>query len=547
MIFTKRQHFLLAIISGLLFAFSWPMRGFAPAIFLAFIPILMLEESIRLDSRSYKSARIFGFSFLAFGVWNLLTTYWIYNAAAIGLIMALFVNGSLMSLAVLVYHKLRNQFRYSGGGQFLLILPWISYEYLHQDWDMTWSWLNIGNVFGPMSSWVQWYEYTGAFGGALWIFIVNIFLFRIIRSLMQQERKPILLNASLAVLSLAFPLLASSFLYRNYSPTNRPYEVVVVQPNIDPYNEKYGGMPYPAQMELMNKLAGQEGNSRSSFFIFPESAIQESLWEGVWDASYSIDSVERLNARFPEARIIMGASTYRTYEPGEPLRVSARYLEWDDSWYDAFNAVLFFEDGKVKGVYHKSKLVAGVERMPFSKYLQKIGFVKDLSLDFGGIVGTLGTDEVRKVFVSDLDSLRFSSVICFESVYGGYFAEFVRNGAELVFIVTNDGWWGNTAGYRQHFMFAPLRAIETRRCIARSANTGISAFISQRGDIMEQTEYWEEDVIRAELNANDKLTFYVRHGDYIARIALFLTLLFLLIALVRWILERSGRKARLAD
>ena len=138
------------------------------------------------------------------------------------------------------------------------------------------------------------------------------------------------------------------------------------------------------------------------------------------------------------------------------------------------------------------------------------------------------------------DSLRVSAVICYESVYGEFFARFARNGAELIFIVTNDGWWGYTPGHRQHFIYSRLRAIETRRSISRSANTGISAFVNQRGDILWQSEYWVPAVMKYDLNANSRITFYSRYGDYLARISAFISVMLLLIA-ISMALRKGGR------
>ena len=109
----------------------------------------------------------------------------------------------------------------------------------------------------------------------------------------------------------------------------------------------------------------------------------------------------------------------------------------------------------------------------------------------------------------------------------------MKKGAELIFVITNDGWWKNTPGYRQHLSFARLRAIETRRSVARSANTGISAFINQRGDLIQTTGWWEEAAIKSTLKRNEKMTFYVKYGDYIARISVFVSVLLILFLFVR--------------
>jgi len=136
----------------------------------------------------------------------------------------------------------------------------------------------------------------------------------------------------------------------------------------------------------------------------------------------------------------------------------------------------------------------------------------------GGTVGTLGVDSAQIPFTGR-KNLKVAPVICYESAYGEFVSHSVRNGANMIFVITNDGWWGNTPGYRQHFLFSRLRAIETRRSVARSANTGISGFINQRGDVSQATKYWVPAAIRQTINANDVLTFYVKHGDYLARIS----------------------------
>ncbi len=164
-------------------------------------------------------------------------------------------------------------------------------------------------------------------------------------------------------------------------------------------------------------------------------------------------------------------------------------------------------------LYHKSKLTPGVEILPSFNGLK---WLEKYAIDLGGTVGSLGMDPVRKVY-STVNTVPVSPAICYESIFGEFFAKFVKNGAQIMIIITNDGWWGNTAGHRQHFSFTHLRAIETRRSIARSANTGISALIDQRGDVHQVTGYWKPAVIKGTMNANAKITFYVKYGDYIAR------------------------------
>ena len=112
-------------------------------------------------------------------------------------------------------------------------------------------------------------------------------------------------------------------------------------------------------------------------------------------------------------------------------------------------------------------------------------------------------------------------MICYESIYGAYVSQYVRNGAQFLCVITNDGWWGDTPGYRQHFSYARLRAVENRRSIARSANTGISGFIDPRGDVMQSLGWDKRGALHADIPLNDRTTFYTRHGDYICSLAIY--------------------------
>ena len=106
-------------------------------------------------------------------------------------------------------------------------------------------------------------------------------------------------------------------------------------------------------------------------------------------------------------------------------------------------------------------------------------------------------------------------------------------------IITNDAWWGDTPGYRQHLSYASLRAIETRRAIARCANTGISAIISPSGKILQPTPWWEPAEIKSQIPLRSDMTFFVRHGDIIGRICTFVFELLLLALIVRFVTRRK--------
>jgi apolipoprotein N-acyltransferase len=172
--------------------------------------------------------------------------------------------------------------------------------------------------------------------------------------------------------------------------------------------------------------------------------------------------------------------------------------------------------------------VVGVENFPYQSVLKPL--IGDAMIDLGGTVAMKTTQDYRSVFEGRTEGQTIAPIICYESVYGEFVTEYVRNGANVLGIITNDAWWGNTQGHQQHLSYARLRAIETRRAIARSANTGISGFIGPRGELVATLPYDTQGGLSAKLPLETKLTFYVLAGDYLARIAIFVApLMFLII------------------
>ena len=160
--------------------------------------------------------------------------------------------------------------------------------------------------------------------------------------------------------------------------------------------------------------------------------------------------------------------------------------------------------------------------MPYKKLLSPI--IGSILLDFGGTVATRGVQDNRTNFKSN-ENVIVAPIICYESIYGSFITEYVRNGAQFLAVISNDAWWGNTEGHRQLLSYSRLRAIENRRAIARSANTGVSAFINKNGEIVKKINYNEKGILIGNVGLETKLTFYAKYGDYIARIALLMFIL----------------------
>ncbi len=530
----------MAMLSGIILSLAWPANGFPFLLFIAFVPLLYIEDFIAKNKHNFIKASVFFYSYITFLIWNALTTWWIYYSTTFGSIAAIMLNALFMATVFHLYHLVRRTLFKSKGAFNVLIFFWITFEYLHLNWDLSWSWLNLGNGFAAYPRFVQWYEITGVFGGDVWILLGNIIMYKLLLSafgLYKSRSKSYLFSVS-SVLLIIIPIAASEYRYSSYQENVNPYNCVVVQPNIDPYNEKFEGMSETQQLEKMLDLAKQKVTNKTDFLIFPETALPSGIDENEINQNSDVDSLKQLIRKFPHLKIVIGVSSFKVYQPGEEISATARYSAGGKYYYDVCNTAMYLDSTEIPQLYHKSKLVPGVEMMPFPKLLKPL---EKFAINLGGMSGSNAVQKERSVFGPKNQSIKVAPVICYESIYGDFLTGYIRNGANLIFIITNDGWWENTAGHRQHFQYARLRAIETRRSIARSANTGISGFINQRGDIFLPTKYWTPDVAAFTLNANDTKTFYVRFGDYIGKISFYFTLIILLIQLNAVLLNKRRR------
>lgn len=543
----RRLYLGCAMLTGSLLALAWPaVGGLTPLVFIAWVPLLWAEE---LYARSPKEARPRNFMpyvMLALLVWNLATTWWLFHVSE-QMATRLFTligpnvgNVLVMSVPWLLFRIVR---RSLGGvwARWALLVFWLAFERFHMHWDLSWPWLTLGNVFAGDIAWVQWYEWTGHLGGSVWVWAANILVLQAALPERAAGKGRITRPMVAAVAVIALPWAASMVRYATFTEQGRPEQVVLVQPNIDPYKEKFGAIEPMDQLERMLGQAAPLMDSATALVVMPETALQEpttlteeqgrlvfhGLWENDMTDSRSLARIRSFLRDHPGAAVVAGMSAARLYPPGAEHPVSARVLEGMDRAFDAYNAALLVRGDGSFECYNKSKLVPGVELMPFEEVL---GSLSGLALDLGGTTGSLGTQQERSVMWTGRKRLGLAPTICYESVYGDHVAAHVRNGADLIVIMTNDGWWDDTPGYKQHLLYGKLRAVETRRDVARSANTGISAFINQRGDIVQRSGWWVKATLKGTVHLRDDLSFYARHGDFIGKGAYAASVILLLLA-----------------
>lgn len=524
---TRPNLFLLSLLSALLLSLAWYWK-LSIAAFFAFVPLLLLEDLLSAEERPKRRLKIWAYSYLTFLTWNVLVTWWVVYASLGGALMAFLCNSLLMSIVFLIFSNIKK--RVNRNWALWLLLPlWLAFEYIHTLWDITWTWLSIGNLFAFNHNWVQWYELTGVSGGTLWVLAVNLLIFRALKF-----RSPLRFTSRALVkiaAAILLPILLSYtiLLLRMPSTTDnrRPHiNTVVVQPNIDPYNTKFS-LDFQTQFFDMLKQIKGKVSSETDYLVLPETFITDEFDEAhINDAAEIQWFRDSLLKRYPKLKIVTGGNSYVMYNSEKEASSTARKDGHSGEYYDIYNSG-FQIDLRGIQVYHKSKLVPGVERMPFPALFRPL---EGLAIDMGGTMGSLGMQDERAVFTDPEGTACVAPVICYESVYGDYVGDYIRKKANVIFIITNDGWWDNTPGYIQHLNYARLRAIEHRREIARSANTGTSCFIDEFGNISQATKWWEPAVIEQQMHPNNELTFFSRFGDLISYSAVVLSILVILYA-----------------
>ncbi len=516
-------------LGGVLLAAGFPPSPLTPLLFVAWLPFLQLFREMRAAGvRGWAVPLRYLYPGLV--LWNLLVTWWVGNTALVAGMVAIWLNALFMSVPLLLHGQTGRILPRVGALSFAAY--WMSFEWLHLNWEISWAWLNLGNAFARHPSWIQWYEYTGTFGGTAWILIVNLLFFSAIqasshyRKLWREQGRTIVAG----LVAIGLPIGLSEYRYHTYEEAGRPVKVAVIQPNYEPHYQKFK-IAEEAQVGTLLQLSAGVTDGETDYLLWPETSFSAGNLPQL-DRHPLIRQLRSFLAGHPGLTLVTGISAYRIFEGAEAAGATALRTTVqgrDTLRWEAYNAAIALQDGADSiPVYIKSKLVPGPEILPYRRFLF---FLQPLVDYLDGTIEGLGTQTDRAVF-SGRDG-KVAPVICYESIFGGFHTGYIRRGGEATFIMTNDGWWDQTAGHRQHLLYARLRAIETRRDIARSANTGVSCFINQRGDIRQATAYGEAAAIRDTVLLNDQLTFYVKWGDLPARIALFTALLLLVNTFVR--------------
>lgn len=544
--FNRLKLIVCVFLPALLFWLAWEPMPFTPLVFIAFVPFFYLAEW----GRSTSKGKNFGVLFLALMLWNISTTWWVWFASDVGAIAMLILNSLLMYLPFGLSRWLQRKKWFIWDAKWLFIALWLLYEYGHHRWDLSWPWLTLGNAFSGMPWYVQWYEITGTLGGTALILSVNVLVYHALmndqsnakRSWIMRFRLPIGIVSVFGILSVLLGQLASDFVYQKKSKLKQPYRVVAIQPNYDPYDEKFVLDP----MQMVRDMAKTSDSAGpADCILWPETSLVGNIdvgspaqdmqvsylmhhWlkNGPADNAAGDSSLNHSRAAGPPSMLI-GSNMIHWYSwmgKGKP-DVAARQSSNLEYWYTLHNSALWiqpelsihpigsdpFKHERLRGsmatgdiqFYHKSKLVPGTEQLPFVTVLPFLERLA-ISLDENSASGTLGKNATAKAL--GVSNSKVAPIICYESIYGDYVSEYVKDGASWLAVITNDAWWNNTPGHKQHFSYAKLRAIEQRKWVVRSANTGISGFIDPLGNTTMRSGWYQgRDERSAEVALNKHL------------------------------------------
>jgi apolipoprotein N-acyltransferase len=519
----------LSVTGGILAGLAWTGWCSGLILLIAFVPFFLIENYLYENPKRFTPNAFFIYSLPGFVIFSIIALGWMRVASITGAICVIMGLSFLMSFTLWMSHVVRLR---AGNivGFISMIVFWLTYEFISLNVNIISPWLNLGNGLSKDILFIQWYEVTGTAGGTLWILCSNLFLTVILVNTLTKKRSNLIYITAWIAITI-IPSLTSITRYFTIKQNNENgSEVVIIQPNTDPYTEKFT-VPFEEQLKKVINLAKTRITDKTEWVITPETTIDDPAnLDDLVNDRY-IKMLKTITTQYPRINIVAGLVTYRLY-PGrnEAPTISARKTDTSGLYYDHFNSAVRIDTGKTFGVYHKSKLVPGIE-MQFSNGPGRL--ITRILPYLGGTKWGYGIQEERVSFKHTNASMKAAPVICYESVFGEFVTDYVKKGAEVLFIITNDGWWKNTNGYKQHLFFASIRAIETRRQVARAGNTGVSCIIDIRGKRTIESKWWTMTTIRGKVYPENRITPYVRFGDWLLWIAVCLSgLIVILIFLI---------------
>ncbi|CUT01873.1 apolipoprotein N-acyltransferase [Candidatus Chrysopegis kryptomonas] len=512
--------FLLSFASGVLLSLSFPplKTGFFATA--GFVPLLFLIDRVK----NYRE--LFRYSYIAFFFFNLFTLYWVggWSKEAdpflmVGCVLLILVHPVLFFLPMWFYMFVKKNV----SGKFhLLIFPFVFvlFEYFRSTTELAFPWLTLGNTQTYYLAKIQFIEFTGVYGLSFLILVVNVLFYLSLKKIF--EEKKIFSQRSLKYFALGVLIYILPDFYGFYVLKNadekffKQMKIGLIQPDINPWLKWEGTLSDQINlyMGMTKKLVAE--NPDVELVVYPETAITYYFLLSPYRYYFNWfkSEVDSLNVA-----ILTGFPDAKFYDDPSQAPPSSHLIKETGQRYDAFNAMgLFLPKNDKIQKYAKIILVPFGERLPYADTFHFL--IEPLQWGVGISSWAKGKDTtIFEMKRKNGDVVKFSGVVCYESIYPSFVRQFVKKGAEFLAVITNDSWYGNTSGPYQHFQYSILRAVENRRSIVRCANGGISGFIDPYGRVQKKTKFHEKTQIADVVKLNSEKTFYTMYGDLLVYIS----------------------------
>jgi len=474
--------------------------------FIAFIPLLVASDWTLTLKKT-----LFTFTLqllLALVVFFFYVGHWLLSAGNMGYLIALLIVVPFVLLVspYILFKKRGNKF-----APVYFIAVWLTGEMVQAYFQLGSPFFNLGHSLGAKPRLIQWYEFTGASGGTLWILTMNFLLYSLGKTLISDRKRWV--KISVAALSvLLFPVIISMIIYAGYKEKGSPGEVLIIHPSTDCTNVKYRINIYEL-MDIYLKVMLPQLTDKTEYVVLPETAIPNAGWVADLNNNLVFDHFLKSTSQYPNLKLVTGAVNYEEIPNVEKIKgykkiPGIRFSEKYKVWYYTYNSALQIERGQPVQMRTKDGLVPYSEYAPYPLIMPRLAPV---GIDFQ----FSKREKNRLVFNAD-NGKNVSALICYELVYGRLFNQAVRKGARAFFVLLNEGWYTNSPKVPQQFLqLSVVRAIENRRDIAHASNMGISAFIDQRGDVVARNDSKQPGFLKHEIRMNKQHTVAATLGNYL--------------------------------
>ncbi|MCF8242990.1 MAG: apolipoprotein N-acyltransferase [Melioribacteraceae bacterium] len=535
----RRKQLLFGAVSGLMLGLSFPPLPLPYLMFAAFIPYFFVLEKRK------SLAEINRFTYFTFFIFNAVTLYWVGSwqpdtdpFLMISGVMLFFWNPCVMLIPSTLYYITRKKIN-SNYAIFLFPVFWVFYEYIYTVTDFRFPWLTLGNGLPYFQSYIQIADIIGVYGLSLLILYINILLFRVIKNYLA-IKKFNKIEFAAALLLVITPVIYGNIKINSYKESGSKIKVGIIQPNIDPWNKWDDG-------NLAQKLDAYLSQSKEAIdkgaevLVWPETALPVYFLTGSYKPL--VDKLQKF-IDTNNVNLITGMPHATFYYDKEKAPEDAKPTQQSDVLYTSYNSVLLFSPKGEVQIYKKMMLVPFGEKVPLVEYIPILGDIIKWNV---GISSWNTGKEIKNLKLKLDNEIDAAAIICIESIYPDFIADFVDKGAEFISVVTNDSWYGDSSGPYQHKEIAVLRAVENRRTVIRAANGGISCIINPIGETLSYTQMYTKDLIVGDVELRKEKTFYTKFPRLIPNLVLIITLSLILFAVLDPLMKKLRGNADASD